>query len=172
MTWLEFIHHVRRQTEHTPAEYRIAQGALGLASEISELHRSNGAEDVELGDVWFYLAQVWDALGLGIANFHLCESLSRSSTDPAVLERSCISMIADLCGIAEKVVFQGHSLMRHYQAAELVQCIGGQLIQYGRIGLDLEPQDIWAANVEKLAKRYPDGFTTADSIARVDEEGS
>ena len=32
--------------------------------------------------------------------------------------------------------------------------------------------DIAAGNVEKLRARYPEGFTTADSIARRDEGGS
>ena len=36
------------------------------------------------------------------------------------------------------------------------------------IGVDLE--SIMAANIEKLRKRYPEGFSTEDSINRVDVE--
>lgn len=38
-----------------------------------------------------------------------------------------------------------------------------------KLGLSLE--DIQRANVEKLKERFPEGFTTADSVARVDVAG-
>ncbi len=39
------------------------------------------------------------------------------------------------------------------------------------LGQVLSLEDIQRANVEKLKERFPEGFTTADSVARVDVAG-
>ena len=38
--------------------------------------------------------------------------------------------------------------------------------------IDMDLEEIMTANIEKLKKRYPDGFSTADSIMRVDTKES
>lgn len=44
------------------------------------------------------------------------------------------------------------------------------MIKLGEIGIDVRLQDFMANNVIKLRKRYPNGFTKADAIARRDKD--
>jgi NTP pyrophosphatase (non-canonical NTP hydrolase) len=67
----------------------------------------------------------------------------------------------------KKHVFHGHALDRE----ALMKEIGDVLWYLAALatGADLNLGQCAIANVEKLAKRYPEGFTRAASIARADE---
>ena len=72
--------------------------------------------------------------------------------------------VMGLCGesgecidIVKKAMFQGHTLDREHLAEELGVTAEG-------LGYDLE--SIMQRNIDKLAKRYPDGFETERSTHR------
>lgn len=78
----------------------------------------------------------------------------------------------EVAGLIKKGVLHRHGL-----DVELVKKEIGDVLWYAAgicttLGIDLA--DVMEANVEKLRKRYPHGFSSADSIARVDvrPEGS
>ena len=73
-----------------------------------------------------------------------------------------INSVMGLCGesgeaidIVKKWLAQGHPLDREHLAKEL-----------GDVAWDLDLEDILRANLEKLERRYPDGFSTEKSVGR------
>lgn len=82
-----------------------------------------------------------------------------------------INGVMGLCGesgeaidIVKKWLAQGHELDREKLAKEL-----GDIAWYlaeTATALDLDLEDVFAANIEKLRKRYPEGFDSQRSIHR------
>ena len=82
-----------------------------------------------------------------------------------------INSVMGLCGesgeaidIVKKWLALGHPLDREHLAMEL-----GDLAWYlaeAATALDLDLEDILRANLEKLERRYPDGFSTEKSVGR------
>ncbi len=94
-------------------------------------------------------------------------TLNRSLDQKDVL----INAVMGLCGesgeaidIVKKHLFQGHELEKEKLAKEL-----GDIAWYlaeAATALDMDLDDIFAANIEKLKKRYPEGFDAERSIHR------
>lgn len=82
-----------------------------------------------------------------------------------------INGVMGLCGesgeaidIVKKWLAQGHVLDKEKLAKEL-----GDIAWYlaeTATALDLDLEDVFAANIEKLKKRYPEGFDSERSIHR------
>lgn len=96
----------------------------------------------------------------------------RSTTDDALL-MSAMGLCGETGEVAEivkKAIFHGHPLDRDQLANE-----AGDVALYlaalcTAAGLSLS--DVMQANVDKLRRRFPDGFSTEASIARVDVNGA
>lgn len=76
-----------------------------------------------------------------------------------------------LCGeageamdILKKFLFQGHSLDKEHLAKELGDVAWYLAVSADALGYTLE--DIFQMNINKLKKRYPDGFDAERSINR------
>lgn len=86
-----------------------------------------------------------------------------------------INSVMGLCGesgeaidIVKKWLAQGHALDKEHLAQEL-----GDIAWYlaeAATALDLSLGDILQANLDKLEKRYPDGFETRRSLSRAAED--
>lgn len=66
--------------------------------------------------------------------------------------------------ILKKVLFQGHDLDKERLAGELGDVAWYLAVSADAIGYDLET--IFKKNIEKLNKRYPDGFDAEKSVHR------
>ena len=66
--------------------------------------------------------------------------------------------------IVKKCLFQGHRLDKEHLAEELGDVAWYLAVSAHAIGLDLE--SILQGNVDKLRKRYPDGFDKERSLHR------
>lgn len=85
-----------------------------------------------------------------------------------------INGVMGLCGesgeaidIVKKHLAQGHELDREHLIKEL-----GDIAWYlaeTAYALDVELEDVLALNIEKLKKRYPEGFNKEQSINRMNE---
>ncbi|MCH5171388.1 MAG: nucleoside triphosphate pyrophosphohydrolase family protein [Erysipelotrichales bacterium] len=82
-----------------------------------------------------------------------------------------INGVMGLCGesgeaidIVKKHLAQGHDLDKEHLAKELGDIAWYLAETATAIGYDLE--DILQMNIDKLKKRYPNGFTTNDSVNR------
>lgn len=76
----------------------------------------------------------------------------------------------EFCELVKKGIFHQHGFDRARAAKEL-----GDVLWYVAAlatRLDLSLADVMAANIEKLRTRYPAGYSPADSVRRVDVEGS
>ena len=86
-----------------------------------------------------------------------------------------INGVMGLCGesgeaidIVKKHLAQGHELDKEKLAKEL-----GDIAWYlaeTAYALDLKLEDIFVMNIEKLKKRFPEGFNVEDSIRRKDND--
>ena len=96
-------------------------------------------------------------------------TLNRSLSQKDML----INAVMGLCGesgeatdIVKKHLFQGHDLDKEKLAKEL-----GDIAWYlaeAATALDLDLEDIFDANIEKLKLRYPEGFDAERSIHRTE----
>ena len=102
------------------------------------------------------------------------QKLAMTTLNPQLSEKDVlINGVMGLCGesgeaidIVKKWLAQGHDLDRAKLAKEL-----GDIAWYlaeTATALDLQLEDVFAANIEKLKKRYPEGFDSERSIHRTE----
>ena len=100
------------------------------------------------------------------------QKLAMTTLNPALSQKDVlINGVMGLCGesgeaidIVKKWLAQGHELDKEKLAKEL-----GDICWYlaeTATALDLSLEEIMTANIEKLKKRYPDGFDADRSINR------
>ena len=100
------------------------------------------------------------------------QQLAMTTLNPALSKKDVlINGVMGLCGesgeaidIVKKWLAQGHELDKEKLAKEL-----GDICWYlaeTATALDLSLEDIMTANIQKLKKRYPEGFSAEKSINR------
>lgn len=100
------------------------------------------------------------------------QKLAMTTLNPALDKKDVlINSVMGLCGesgeaidIVKKWLAQGHELDREGLKKEL-----GDVAWYlaeAATALDLTLEEILTANIDKLKKRYPDGFKTEGSVNR------
>ena len=101
------------------------------------------------------------------------QELAMTTLNPELSKKDVlINSVMGLCGesgeaidIVKKWLAQGHELDKEHLAKEL-----GDIAWYlaeAATALDLPLEDIFQANIEKLKKRYPEGFEASRSMARL-----
>ena len=104
------------------------------------------------------------------------QTLAMTTLNPALDEKDVlINSVMGLCGesgeaidIVKKWLAQGHELDREHLAKELGDIAWYLAEAATALGIPLE--DILVANIEKLKKRYPEGFETKRSLERTEED--
>ena len=102
------------------------------------------------------------------------QSLAMTTLNPNLDPKDVlINGVMGLCGesgeaidIVKKWLAQGHELDKQKLAKEL-----GDIAWYlaeTATALDMDLEDVFSANIEKLRKRYPEGFDSQRSIQRED----
>ena len=102
------------------------------------------------------------------------QKLAMRTLNPALSKKDVlINGVMGLCGesgeaidIVKKWLAQGHELDREKLAKELGDICWYLAETATALGYDLE--DIMAANIEKLKKRYPEGFSSDRSVNRTE----
>ena len=104
------------------------------------------------------------------------QALAMTTLNPALSKKDVlINSVMGLCGesgeaidIVKKWLAQGHELDRAHLAKEL-----GDIAWYlaeAATALEIPLEDILQANLDKLKKRYPDGFNVQNSLVRQSED--
>ena len=101
------------------------------------------------------------------------QALAMTTLNPALSKKEVlINSVMGLCGesgeaidIVKKWMAQGHDLDKEHLAKEL-----GDIAWYlaeAATALDVSLEEILQANLDKLKKRYPEGFETKRSLVRL-----
>lgn len=101
------------------------------------------------------------------------QALAMTTLNPKLNKKEVlINSVMGLCGesgeaidIVKKWLAQGHELDKEHLAKEL-----GDIAWYlaeAATALDMSLEDILQANIDKLKKRYPEGFEKERSLARL-----
>lgn len=101
------------------------------------------------------------------------QNLAMTTLNPELSKKDVlINSVMGLCGesgeaidVVKKWLAQGHELDKERLAKEL-----GDIAWYlaeAATALDIPLEDILKANIEKLKKRYPEGFETKRSVTRL-----
>ncbi|MDR1668546.1 MAG: nucleoside triphosphate pyrophosphohydrolase family protein [Oscillospiraceae bacterium] len=105
-------------------------------------------------------------------NFTEYQTLAMRTTARADSDALLLNGVMGLCGEAgecidlmKKHLFQGHELDRDKLIDEAGDCLWYLASLAG--GLNVGLDEIAQKNIEKLQKRYPDGFSADKSIRRV-----
>ena len=104
------------------------------------------------------------------------QTLAMTTLNPALSQKDVlINSVMGLCGesgeaidIVKKWLAQGHQLDKEHLAKQL-----GDIAWYlaeAATALDLNLEDILEANIEKLKKRYPEGFDIHRSLERNEKD--
>ena len=104
------------------------------------------------------------------------QKLAMITLNPALSQKEVlINSVMGLCGesgeavdIVKKHLFQGHELNKEKLAKEL-----GDIAWYlaeAATALNIPLDTIFQGNIDKLKKRYPEGFDTEKSLNRPTEE--
>lgn len=100
------------------------------------------------------------------ANEYQAEALRTAGDDPELLNG-----ILGLCGeagecaeVVKKNMFQGHDFDKHHLASELGDVAWYLAVSAYCLGFTLE--QVFTINIQKLRKRYPEGFDADHSIHR------
>lgn len=109
-------------------------------------------------------------------NINEYQRLAMTTLNPELTKRDVlINSVMGLCGesgeaidIVKKWMAQGHELDREHLAKEL-----GDIAWYlaeAATALDLNLEDVLQANLDKLRKRYPEGFDSQRSQSRMEDD--
>lgn len=109
-------------------------------------------------------------------NINEYQELAMTTLNPKLSKKDVlINSVMGLCGesgeaidIVKKWYAQGHDLDKEHLAKEL-----GDIAWYlaeAATALDIPLEDILQANIDKLKKRYPEGFDTKRSLERTEDD--
>lgn len=107
---------------------------------------------------------------IGPNDANLMNRLRNAGTDPVPYIRVLEGLMGlngeagEAIDLMKKVLFQGHEFDREHMAKELGDIAWYLAVSADAIGYDLE--SILQMNVDKLRTRYPDGFSTEQSLHR------
>ena len=104
------------------------------------------------------------------------QRLALTTANPNLSEKDMLlNGVMGLCGEAGEVIdlvkkhlAQGHALDKEHLAKELGDVAWYLALTASAIGYSLE--DVFQMNIDKLKKRYPEGFAAQKSIARSEKD--
>ena len=104
-------------------------------------------------------------------NFNEYQSLAMRTAHHTSNDRLLLNGVMGLCGeagecidVVKKHLFQGHELDREKLIDEAGDCLW--YLAGLAAALEIGLEEIAAGNIEKLRKRYPEGFDTGRSVNR------
>lgn len=145
-------------------ENMLGNYAMGLVGESMEFALASQKGDIdeifkEAGDTLHYCVGLLSCLGEGVDYRLIYESEFN--------EEQMAQAMSDILEIPKKHIYHRHELKKD----ELVKAVH-TIIKGYTDSTDKETlSKILQMNIDKIALRYPDEFSTADSIARKDVQG-
>lgn len=136
-------------------------------AELLDEYKGEPLYEEQIPELAEYIIQEFKGeAGLMFANDYQVEALRTAGDDPELLNG-----ILGLCGeagecaeVVKKNMFQGHDFDKHHLASELGDVAWYLAVSAFCLGYSLE--DVFRINIQKLRKRYPEGFDSDHSIHR------
>lgn len=154
-----------QRTSNPASPHRLAVAALGLVGETAEMIAEEDESKLvlELGDVMWYVAELASIMG---AEIPASDSLALTYTGWSTyrLSTELVVQTGSLADYVKKVVGHGHTLYPGKVLAHLDTIV--QVLQWIATRQKISFEDALERNIDKLRKRYPDGFQTEKSITR------
>jgi NTP pyrophosphatase (non-canonical NTP hydrolase) len=172
MTFVEYQNlAARTANKHENEMINYAMGVAGESGELVDLvkkcifhgHDIDKAKiKKEAGDVYWYTSQLIRLFGFDTEGFKY-DFRDHPKELPSLMEDSL--MLSSLAGDISYEV-----LLKNMGGLDLKSLISTFLMVLHHIinFAGITPEEVFEANIEKLKKRYPNGFSTEDSIKRVD----
>lgn len=134
---------------------RLLHAFMGLVTEVAEIGNAESQEDLfeEYGDLFWYLAIACDVLGVTFEDLEGAEI--DGTLDPF---SAMIVLAAELLDTQKKFIFYG----RNYDDMVIISLVG-QLYLYVCKELEINDfrlDEVLAANIAKLRKRYGEKFSS------------
>lgn len=154
---------------------------LGLVGETTEcmfsLVQNDGKHINELGDIMWYLALMCDSCNLDIEKLFLLgnKGMSQINESQAIIAHKNSQLLIRIshtsagfvADYVKKVYFQGHTVNENKLYDGLAGILSPilSICELEHVSLDTVLQ----SNVDKLLKRYPEGFSETNSINRKED---
>ena len=149
---------MRTNVEDRSFKDNILNGLLGLYGENVEFIMASEAGELdELGDCYWYTALLFHTTGLELLNPLELLNITKA-------KNSLMSSIGLLSDHFKKHFFQGHSL-----DSNLVQLLLSEIkfhLDVSTTFINSSPEEVMEYNINKLKKRFPEGFEVEKSINR------
>lgn len=154
----------------TPAD-SFVHAAVGLLGELIELQHANSREHLieELGDVRFY----WVQMGILLEEAGVVSPFSNPPRSEYLSIPDCLDCLID---DANMLLDQGKKMWVYNKNPDLQllstfhQEVGNLLDEFATL-IDVTDHTLEVTNMEKLKKRYPQGYTDQAAQARADKGG-
>lgn len=182
MITINGLNHYQELSQRTAKthDYELANYGLGIAGEAGEVaslilktKNDTGNYNVfkknvkkELGDVLWYTSQIARLGGLTLEELKI-KSVVELELGLVNNGLGLSSKAGEIADLIKKAVFHGHQIEIDIFKSLLSDVLSHIIIIGESVGLDIIK--IAAANIEKLKKRYPSGFSRKRSINRVEE---
>jgi NTP pyrophosphatase (non-canonical NTP hydrolase) len=135
----------------------IAVMALGICGESAELLTDGADYDKELGDCWWYAAVLAELIDTKLEDYiHFTYRLAS--------EKELFLSAGRIADYVKKIFGHGHTIDKQ-KLQDLLRAYIHVLVCLSGMG---NMHKIWEANIEKLRKRYPDGFSSERSQNRTE----
>lgn len=128
----------------------------------------------ESGERWSHIRDTWDEDFVDI-DFDKYQQLAKRTANNSLSDFDAIanyalglvSEAAEVTDEVKKQLFHGHEVNREKIMDEMSDCLWYLANLADKYGLRLKDIAVW--NIEKLKKRYPDGFSVENSLNRKED---
>lgn len=151
------------RTESKESNDRLLHATLGLTTECVEVLLSTSEVNLkeELGDICWYLAIICDLFDLTFEELVLLADQSRIKDDPV---KAMVYAVGEINNLQKRAIFYKRDLDPVVFCKHAGTILGAILTNEDEISLD----DLQQANIAKLTRRYPGGFTQEAEAVRAD----
>lgn len=153
MKFEEYVPLAMRTSRGLNKRANLVNACLGLAGEYAEYETATDKNHKreEIGDIYWYVAL-------------LANNYDYTPTKVTEHKGSLLSIIGFICDSLKKAEFQGHDLSEDALDIAIAKLLSN--LEEECKSLEVTPSEIMQGNVDKLRKRFPEGFEVERSVNR------
>lgn len=159
--YTQFVLSVESHSWHDPNQ-RLLHAAMGLCTETGELFDLKDAQHAieEIGDVCWYLALAFDAIGESFEDTTVLDmDTFASEVRGESFEVSMVIYTTEVLDLLKKSIFYGRAIDHEklFSTLAMIKSILWHGVANTPLGVTFD--EVLDVNVAKLKKRYPEKFT-------------